>query len=97
MVSPRKRPKVSIVAGLRVATELSSALDSSTINRLGLFPKGGDVSTDVANRYVVLRRSRFAAHSQECDCAFSINHRYFVQLTSSSVAKWQWQCPQCLG
>lgn len=36
MVSPRNRPRVSIVAGLSVATELSSALDSSTIRRFGL-------------------------------------------------------------
>lgn len=48
MVSPRKRPKMSIVAGWRVATELSSALDSSTINRLGL-TRQHDVSSVCPN------------------------------------------------
>lgn len=36
MVSPRKRPSVSIVAGFRVATELSSLAASSTMSLFGL-------------------------------------------------------------
>lgn len=37
MVSPRKSWRVSIVAGLSCATELSSEVLSSTIKRLGLY------------------------------------------------------------
>jgi len=74
MVSPRKRPNTSIVAGWRVATELSSALDSSTINRLGLHIHFEDESAYIARQRTMRQPvDRGISRVPRDDCTTSIN------------------------
>lgn len=81
IVSPRKRPKTSMVAGLSVATELSSALDSSTIKRLGL---DNWTRVGISNLYSILWRLA-KDHSLSFD-SVSSTHLFFGRKMAVAVS-----------